>query len=83
MNKQVLTEFIDKKIEKDSSKVVVEYYKLKVEMNLTDEELYNAIELISTRLENLNYNVYETGDFYYYNGNKCEVQINELLVAIK
>ena len=61
MNKQELTKFIDDKIEKDNSKVVVEYFKLKVEKDLTDEELNEALELISIRLENLNYTVYETG----------------------
>lgn len=83
MNKQMLTKFIDDKIEKDSSKVVVEYFKLKVEKDLTDEELNEALELISIRLENLNYTVYETGESYCYKGITYEVQTNELLVAIK
>lgn len=83
MNKQELSKFIDDKIERDSSKVVVEYFKLKIEKDLNEEQLKDALELISIRLENLNYTVYETGESYYYKGIKYEVQTNELLVAIK
>ena len=78
-----ITEFIDNKIEKDSSKVVIGFYELKVKQNLTDEQVLKTLYLISTRLMNLGYKVYKTDEKYTYNEKEYVVQSNQLLVGIK
>lgn len=77
-----ITEFIDKKIEQDANKVIVSYFELKVKNNLTDEKLLSTEHLIATRLSNMGYKVYRTGQKYYYNKKEYIVETNELLVAI-
>ena len=83
MNLDEITEFVDNKIDKDSSKIVIGFYELKVKRNLTDADVLNALYLISTRLMNLEYKVYKTKEKYMYQEKEYEVQSNELLVAIK
>lgn len=83
MNLDEITEFVDNKIDKDSSKIVIGFYELKVKRNLTDADVLNALYLISTRLMNLGYKVYKTKEKYIYEEKEYEVQSNELLVAIK
>lgn len=83
MNLDEITEFVDNKIDKDSSKIVIGFYELKVKRNLTDADVLNALYLISTRLMNLGYKVYKTKEKYMYQEKEYEVQSNELLVAIK
>lgn len=83
MSLDEITEFIDNKIEKDSSKVVIGFYELKVKQNLTDEQVLKTLYLISTRLMNLGYKVYKTDEKYVYNQKEYVVQSNQLLVGIK
>ncbi len=83
MNLDEITEFVDNKIDKDSSKIVIGFYELKVKRNLSDADVLNALYLISTRLMNLGYKVYKTKEKYIYEEKEYEVQSNELLVAIK
>ena len=83
MNLDEITDFVDNKIDKDSSKIVIGFYELKVKRNLSDADVLNALYLISTRLMNLGYKVYKTKEKYMYQEKEYEVQSNELLVAIK
>ena len=83
MNLEEITEFVDNKIDKDSSKIVIGFYELKVRRNLTDADVLNALYLISTRLMNLGYKVYKTNEKYTFKDKEYEVQSNELLVAIR
>ena len=83
MNLDEITEFVDNKIDKDSSKIVIGFYEVKVKRNLTDADVLNALYLISTRLMNLGYKVYKTDEKYTYNEKEYVVQSNQLLVGIK
>ena len=83
MNLDEITEFVDNKIDKDSSKIVIGFYELKVKRNLSDADVLNALYLISTRLMNLGYKVYKTNEKYTYKEKEYIVQSNELLIGIK
>ncbi len=83
MSLDEITDFLDNKIEEDSSKVVIGFYELKVKQNLTDEQVLKTLYLISTRLMNLGYKVYKTDEKYVYNQKEYVVQSNQLLVGIK
>jgi hypothetical protein len=44
--------------------------------------MYHFISLASTRLKNLGYAIYRTGQKYFYNYKESVVKENELLIAI-
>lgn len=74
---------IDKKIMEDENEIIFSFYELRIRENLNKEETSNFLVLAKTRLENLNYSVYKTGQSYIYNGEERIVEENKLLVAIK
>ena len=83
MSLDEITEFIDNKIEQDSTKITIGVFELKVKRNLSDADVLNALYLISTRLMNLGYKVYKTNEKYTYKEKEYIVQSNELLIGIK
>lgn len=83
MSLDEITEFIDNKIEQDSTKITIGFFELKVKRNLSDADVLNALYLISTRLMNLGYKVYKTNEKYTYKEKEYIVQSNELLIGIK
>lgn len=80
-------EFIDNninnKINKNAEFIKYTFYELRVKENLTEEELYNFLVLAKTKLENIGYKVYRTGQKYFFDYQEKIVKSNELLVAIK
>lgn len=80
-------EFIDNninnKINKNAEFIKYTFYELRVKENLTEEELYNFLALAKTKLENIGYKVYRTGQKYFFDYQEKIVKSNELLVAIK
>lgn len=81
MNIQQIDAYLENKISKNSQYIVFTYYEMRVALNLSENETYNFLHLVATKLENNNYKIYRTGQNYYYNGNK-KVEDNQLLVAI-
>ena len=82
MNLSLITKLVDKKINQDEKIVKIEYYKLIKQTETRTFEIPEAIEKMAIRLENLGYTVYRENENYIYNGKKCVVQSNEVLVAI-
>lgn len=83
MTMQDITNYLDQKIEKNSKKIIITFYEIRVKANLTEEETDEFLRLCRTRLENQGYDLYFTGARYNFEGNKEIVQPNELMVAIK
>ncbi len=83
MNLKEIGDNIDKKISKNSEFIKYSFYELRILLNLSEEEMYSFISLANTRLKNLGYNTYRTGQKYFYNYKEQIVKDNELLVAIK
>ena len=83
MSLEEISKFIDNKIEQNYKKVVISFFELKVKRNLSDQELLSTTHLIATRLSNMGYNVYRTGQKYIYNKKEYIVESNEIIVAIK
>ena len=73
----------DKKIIENEDFIKYTFYELRVKEDLSEEEMYHFISLASTRLKNLGYSVYRTGQKYFYNYKESVVKENELLIAIK
>ena len=82
MNLDLITKLVDEKINQNEEIVKIEYYKLITQTETRTFEIPEAIEKMATRLENLGYTVYRENENYIYNGKKCVVQSNEVLVAI-
>lgn len=80
-------EFIDNninnKINKNADFIKYTFYELRVKENLTEEEMYSFLSLAKTKLENIGYKVYRTGQKYFYDYKEKTVKSNELLVAIR
>ena len=83
MNIQQIDMYLENKLKQNRNCVVFNFYELRVKLNLTSEETYNFLHLVSTKLENNNYDTYRTGQKYYYDYKEQTVKDNELLVAIK
>jgi len=73
----------DKKIKENENFIKYTFYELRVKENLSEEEMYYFISLSNTRLKNLGYSTYRTGQKYFYDYKEQYVKENELLIAIK
>ena len=82
MNLQQIDMYLENKLKQNKNCVVFTFYELRVKLDLTSEETYNFLHLVSTKLENNNYKIYRTGQKYFYQG-KNKVGDNQLMVAIK
>ena len=82
MNLQEIDLYLEDKLKQNRNCVIFTFYKLKVKLNLSSEQMYNFLHLVSTKLENNNYQIYRTGQEYFYR-EKLRVEDNQLLVAIK
>ena len=82
MNLQEIDLYVENKLKQNRNCVIFTFYELRVKLNLSSEQMYNFLHLVSTKLENNNYQIYRTGQEYFYR-EKLRVEDNQLLVAIK
>lgn len=82
MNLQEIDLYLEDKLKQNRNCVIFTFYELRVKLNLSSEQMYNFLHLVSTKLENNNYKIYRTGQEYFYR-EKLKVEDNQLLVAIK
>ena len=82
MNLQEIDLYVKNKLKQNRNCVIFTFYELRVKLNLSSEQMYNFLHLVSTKLENNNYKIYRTGQEYFYR-EKLKVEDNQLLVAIK
>lgn len=83
MNLIEITDLIEQKIEQNPNKIVFSFFEMKIKLELSDSVIEASMDLIATRLTNIGYKVYKTGDTYMFQNNKYIVETNELLVATK
>lgn len=83
MSLQQIDIYLENKLKQNKKYIVFTFYELRVKLNLSSEETYNFLHLVSTKLENNNYKIYRTGQKYENEGRKYRVEDNQLLVAIK
>ena len=74
--------YLENKLKQNKNCVIFTYYELRVKLDLTSEEAYNFLHLVSTKLKNNNYKIYRTGQEYFYK-EKRKVEENQLMIAIK
>ena len=82
MNLQEKDLYLEDKLKQNRNCVIFTFYELRVKLNLSSEQMCNFLQLVSTKLENNNYQIYRTGQEYFYR-EKLKVEDNQLLVAIK
>ena len=82
LNLQQIDMYLENKLKQNKKCIIFTFYELRVKLDLTSEETYNFLHLVSTKLENNNYKIYRTGQEYFY-GEKKKVEDNQLMVAIK
>lgn len=83
MTLKQIDEYLENKLKKNSSIVTYTFYEVRIKHDLKADESLNYIHLVATKLENIGYKVYRTGQNYTYKGKDYKVDSNELLVAIK
>lgn len=49
---------IESKMEKNKDIIIYTFFELRVEYNLSEQEMYNFLALVKTKLENLKYTTY-------------------------
>ena len=82
LNLQQIDMYLENKLKQNKNCVIFTFYELRVKLDLTSEETYNFLHLVSTKLENNNYKIYRTGQEYFYK-EKMKVEDNQLMVAVK
>lgn len=83
MTLNYITQFIDKKIYKNSDYITVTFYELRIKENLSLEETDTFVHYSTLRLKNLGYTVYYTGENYIQDGKTKTVRSNVLYIALK
>ena len=82
MNLQEIDLYLEDKLKQNRNCVIFTFYELRVKLNLSSEQMYNFLHLVSTKLENNNYQIYRTGQECFYR-EKLRVEDNQLMVAIE
>ncbi len=83
MSLQQIDIYLENKLKQNKNYIIFTFYELRVKLNLSSEETYNFLHLVSSKLENNNYKIYRTGQEDENEGQKYKVEDNQLLVAIK
>ena len=65
---QEITEYLDKKINKDENILKITFSEARIKLNLSEDEPQEFLKLCKTRLENLVSQVFFTGSRYMYQG---------------
>ncbi len=83
MNLEFIDNYIDKKLEENDEYIVFTFYELRVKSDLSKEDTFLFLHLVTQKLLNLGYSIYITKEKYTYKGEEKIVTDNQLLVAIK
>ena len=78
-----ITKSTDSKIADNENIIKYTYYQLRIQYDLSEEQMREFVRLAKIRLNNLNYNPYTKRQRYRYNYKENEVKSNEELVAVK
>ena len=83
MTLEFITDYINQKIRKNSNILIFTFYEIRIKCNLSKPDTERFLELAQTKLINLGYKVYLTGEKYKYADIENIVKENELMVAVK
>lgn len=83
MNTDYVGRYVEYKLLENEDEIIITFYELRVKENLTEIETEEFLQLCKNKLENMQYNVYFTGETFIYKQCNRMVQPNELLIAVK
>lgn len=83
MKPQYVADYLNQKIRENEDYIVCTFYDLRVNHNLSEDQVQLFLILAKVQLENMNYRVYFTNAKYTYNNEQKKVKENEYMVAIK
>lgn len=83
MELKFVNDYINKKLLSNHNYIVYTFYELRIENNLSEDEVDEFLELNKDYLESKGYNVYFTGAKFFYENEYRIVQPNELMIAIR
>ena len=82
-NLEYITNYIDKKIRENENIIVITFHELKVQENLSEQQIEYFLDKSKIRLTNLDYKIYEEGDTYTLEGETHLIENNIYYVAMK
>lgn len=83
MELKFVNDYINKKLLSNHNYIVYTFYELRIENNLSVDEVDKFLKFNKDYLESKGYNVYFTGAKFFYENKYRIVQPNELMIAIK
>lgn len=83
MTLEYITNYIDKKIDKNERLITVTFYELRIKEDISKEDTAIFLKMSKQRLVNLGYKIYETGERYTFDGKEKLVRNNVFYVAVK
>lgn len=83
MTMQEITKYLNDKMELNEKQIIITFYEVRVKMNLSEEDTKHFLKLCATRLENLKYKIFYTGNKFMYDKEYKIVLPNQLMIAIK
>lgn len=83
MELKFVNNYINTKLLYNHNYIVYTFYELRIENNLSEDEVDEFLKLNKHYLESIGYSVYFTGAKFFYENEYRTVQPNELMIAIK
>lgn len=83
MTLEFIDQYLEKKLEENDEFIVFTFYELRVKSDLTKEDTLVFLHLVTQKLLNMGYAIYQTKETYHYHKEERIVPDNQLLVAIK
>lgn len=83
LNLEKIDEYLEKKIMKNTNKIVCSYYEIKIILNVMKKDEMLFLEIARDKFYQNGYDVFFTNAKYFYDNMIQIVQSNEMLVAIK
>lgn len=83
MTLEFIDQYLEKKLEENDEFIVFTFYELRVKSDLTKEDTLVFLHLVTQKLLNMGYAIYQTKETYHYHKEEKIVPDNQLLVAIK
>lgn len=83
MTIQFIEEYLMDKLKQNRNYIVCTFYDLRVRHNLSENDVYQFLELSKNKLQNMGYKVYFTGDEFVYQNANRKVEDNQYMIAIR
>ena len=79
----IVEKYLEDKFKINENYIDGKVYEIRVEHDISEQDINEFLRLAKTKLENLDYQIYFTGEKFKYDDRIITVQSNEYFIAIK